>query len=102
MRPSDGGAEVAGSLSANTADVTLPDNLVSELTALTGVILEQENLPATLVEICRIAVRALPSADGASITTLSKGRPGALADTEWAQGFDELQFEEHEGPCFDA
>jgi GAF domain-containing protein len=36
------------------------------------------------------------------VTTFNKGRPSALADGEWAKTLDELQFEEHEGPCYDA
>lgn len=80
----------------------LPDSTVAELTALSAVVLAQDDLTSTLVEVCRIAVRAVPGADGASITTLREGRPTALGSDEWSNGFDELQYEEHEGPCFDA
>jgi GAF domain-containing protein len=44
----------------------------------------------------------VPDAEGASVTTFSKGRPSALADAPWAKTLDELQFVEHEGPCYDA
>ena len=36
------------------------------------------------------------------MTTFPEGRPGAVASDDWAQNLDELQFEEHEGPCLDA
>jgi GAF domain-containing protein len=75
---------------------------MDELIALAGVVLTQEDLPATLAEVCRIAVRCVPGAEGASVTTFSEGRPSAIASDEWSKGFDELQYEEQEGPCLDA
>jgi transcriptional regulator with GAF, ATPase, and Fis domain len=75
---------------------------MQELAALAGVVLAQVDLESTLVEICRIAVRAVPRAEGASVTTFPQGRPGALASDTWAQELDELQYAEHEGPCLDA
>jgi len=82
--------------------VGVTDEALRELTALAGVVLAQTDLQATLREICRIATRAVPGADGASVTTFPEGRPGALASDQWAQSLDELQYEEHEGPCLDA
>ncbi|HEU5033886.1 MAG TPA: GAF and ANTAR domain-containing protein [Mycobacteriales bacterium] len=82
--------------------MAVPEDMLSELTALAGVVLAQDDLPSALVQMCRISVRAVAGADGASITTLREGLPSALASDDWAQGFDELQYEEHEGPCFDA
>jgi GAF domain-containing protein len=78
------------------------DEALDALTALAGVVLVTRDLPATLVETCRIAVRAVPNAEGASVTTYPEGRPAAVASDPWAQELDELQFEEHEGPCLDA
>jgi GAF domain-containing protein len=75
---------------------------MEELIALAGAVLTQDNLPATLAEVCRIAVSAVPGAEGASITTFSEGRPSAIASDDWSKGFDELQYEEQEGPCLDA
>jgi GAF domain-containing protein len=72
------------------------------MTALTGVALAHSDLEESLREICRLATRAVPNAEGASVTTFPEGRPGALASDDWAQNLDELQFEEHEGPCLDA
>jgi GAF domain-containing protein len=75
---------------------------MDELVALAGVVLANDDLPATLTEVCRIAVRSVPGAEGASITTFPEGRPSAISDDEWAKGFDELQYTEQEGPCLDA
>jgi transcriptional regulator with GAF, ATPase, and Fis domain len=82
--------------------MTMSDEALRALTALTGVALAHADLEETLREICRIATRAVPNAEGASVTTFPQGRPGALASDDWAQTLDELQFEEHEGPCLDA
>jgi GAF domain-containing protein len=82
--------------------VSLSDEAVDALTALAGVVLTQSDLGATLVEICRIASRAVPGGDGTSITTIQRGQPTALGDGEWSRGLDELQYVEHEGPCLDA
>jgi transcriptional regulator with GAF, ATPase, and Fis domain len=73
-----------------------------ELTDLCAVVLGHQDLPSALEEVCRIAVRSVPGAEGASLTTYQKGQPSALASDEWAKGLDEMQYEEHEGPCLDA
>jgi len=82
--------------------VSVPEEALDELAALAGIVLVHSDLSDTLRAVCRIAARAVPGADGASVTTFPEGRPGALASDEWAQELDELQFEEHEGPCLDA
>jgi GAF domain-containing protein len=82
--------------------VILTEEALQALTDLAGVALDQSDVTSALEEICRIAVRTVPGAAGASVTTFSKGRPSALADSDWAKTLDELQFEEHEGPCYDA
>jgi GAF domain-containing protein len=82
--------------------VILSDEALQALADLAGVALDQADLTSALEEICRIAVRTVPGTEGASVTTFSKGRPAALADSPWAQELDELQYVEHEGPCYDA
>jgi transcriptional regulator with GAF, ATPase, and Fis domain len=83
--------------------MTIPEDALRELTALAGVVLAQDDLPSTLNEICRIAVRAVPPADGASLTMFSEKGALAVASSDgWAKTLDETQFEEHEGPCLDA
>jgi len=81
----------------------LPEDLVRELTSLTGIVLAQEDLASTLDEITRLSARLVPGAEAASITTLQDGRPVAVAfSDEWSKTLDELQFAEREGPCLDA
>jgi GAF domain-containing protein len=83
--------------------VPLSDEAVRELTALSGVVLMFEDIEETLNEICRIAVRAVPKAEGASLTAFSEKGPGAAAASDdWAKSLDEMQYGEHEGPCLDA
>jgi GAF domain-containing protein len=83
--------------------MVLPDESVLELAALAGVALIYDDIQSTLAEICRIAVRAVPGADGASLTALSEVGPRCVASSDpWAESLDESQYEEHEGPCIDA
>jgi GAF domain-containing protein len=78
------------------------DSHLEAVTELAGIVLHESDLTSTLTEICRIATRAVPQVEAASITTLQQGRPQALASDEWGQRLDELQYVEHEGPCLDA
>lgn len=82
--------------------VAVPDDALEALTQLAGLVLVASDSSTTHVEMCRIAVRAVPHAEGASVTTFPEGRPAAVASDDWAQSLDELQFEQHEGPCLDA
>lgn len=90
------------SLWGREAAMTVSDETLRALVSLSGVALTHADLDETMREICRIATRAVPNAEGATVTTFPQGRPGALASDDWAQNLDELQFEEHEGPCLDA
>lgn len=81
----------------------LPEEAVQELLSLAGVALSHEEVDNALAEICRIAVRAVRNADGASLTTISTSGPAAVvASDDWAMRLDEVQYVEHEGPCLDA
>jgi GAF domain-containing protein len=83
--------------------MTISEEALRELTALAGVVLAQQDLPSALHEICRIAVRAIPSAEGASLTMFGEQGPDAVAASDsWAKILDETQYVEHEGPCLDA
>src|SRR3954471_24167369 len=75
---------------------------VEHLAALHSVPLGYDDLEGALEEICRIALRAVPTAAGASLTTYRSGQPRAAASDDWARALDESQYEEHEGPCLDA
>lgn len=81
----------------------IDEETLRQLTVLSGLVLTQESLQGGHQEVTRIAVRALPQADGATITTFHDGRPDAsAASDEWARCLDEMQYVEHEGPCLDA
>jgi GAF domain-containing protein len=82
--------------------MSVSDEAMREISALSAVVLSETDLPALLEEICRIAIRAVPGAEGASVTTVDRGNPATVAVDEWSRRLDELQFEEHEGPCLDA
>jgi GAF domain-containing protein len=83
--------------------MTISEDALRELTALAGVVLAQEDLPSALNEICRIAVRAVPGAEGSSLTMFGDQGPDAVAASDqWAKTLDETQYIEHEGPCLDA
>ena len=76
---------------------------MTELLALAGVALVHDDLDEALREICVIASRTVRHADGASLTTFSAAGPeAAAASSEWAEQLDEMQYDEHEGPCLDA
>lgn len=75
---------------------------LESLTDLASVVLLYEDLEDAQVAICRIAARAVPNGEAASLTTQSGGVPTAIASDAWALSLDELQYVEHEGPCFDA
>lgn len=81
----------------------LLEGAAGELLALAGVALAHDDLPDALREICRIAERAVPNADGTSLTTFDAAGPHAVAaSNDWAEQLDEMQYVEHEGPCIDA
>jgi GAF domain-containing protein len=82
--------------------VPIDDAALNELMGLAGLPLAHDDLPAALSELCRIAVRVVPRAEGASFTSFTEAGPGAAAASDpWAASLDELQYTEHEGPCLD-
>ncbi len=65
--------------------------------------MSHDNVQEMLTEVCEIATRAIPNAEGASLTAFSEAGPGAVAySDDWAKALDEMQYAEHEGPCLDA
>jgi GAF domain-containing protein len=72
------------------------------MASLYEVVLSQDDRPAMMREVSRIACRVVPNCDGASVTTLSYGQPTAVATDDWSVQLDEMQYVEHEGPCLDA
>jgi len=83
--------------------MSIPDDSLQELASLGEVALLHDDIDTALQQICAIAVRAVPNAVGASLTSLSASGPTAVASSDpWAEELDELQYGEHEGPCLDA
>jgi len=94
---------VSTSVEGEPGRVDLSDETLTETLALAGVALSFAELDGALEEICRIAGRAVPNAEGASLTTFTASGPVAgTASSDWARELDEMQYEEHEGPCLDA
>jgi len=71
--------------------------------ALNRVVLADRQLSDVLTEITRIARRAMPSVEAASITLIKGEEPFTAAyDGQMALDADELQYERGYGPCMDA
>jgi hypothetical protein len=67
----------------------LSEEALQALTDLAAVALDQSDVTSALEEICRIAVRTVPHAEGASVTTFSNGRAAARAHGPWAHTHDQ-------------
>ena len=79
------------------------NNLAELHEALASVVLAGRELSAMLTEITRIARRAMPSVEAASITLIRGEEPFTVAhDGQMALEADELQYERGYGPCMDA
>jgi GAF domain-containing protein len=83
--------------------VSYSEDTVGDLLALAGVALVHAALPDALQEVCLVAERAVPMAEGASMTGFEVSGPEVVAaSNDWAGELDEMQYAEHEGPCIDA
>jgi GAF domain-containing protein len=79
------------------------NNLTELHEALAGVVSADRELSEVLTEITRIARRAMPSVEAASITLIRDEKPFTAAyDGQMALDADELQYERGYGPCMDA
>lgn len=82
--------------------MTLSHETALELVKLAGLVLTEPDLDTALVAVTRVAVAAVETCDGASLTMRSTGVPSVpIASDEWAMSLDRLQFVEQEGPCLD-
>ncbi|HWI42619.1 MAG TPA: GAF and ANTAR domain-containing protein [Nocardioides sp.] len=86
-----------------TSSVPL-DEAAAALGELAGRIYGGETYPDIFEEICRAAVAVVPGCDHACITTIRGGQDPELAATtdEVAARVDRMEWETHEGPCYDA
>jgi GAF domain-containing protein len=71
--------------------------------ALARVVVADREPSEVLTEITRIAHRAMPSVDAASVTLIREDKPFTAAyDGQMALDADEMQYERGYGPCMDA
>jgi len=71
--------------------------------ALARVVVADRELSEVLTEILRIARRAMPSVEAASVTLIREDKAFTAAyDGQMALDADELQYERGYGPCIDA
>ena len=71
-----------------------------ELAKLSGLVLTEPDLDTALVAVTKVAVAAVGTCDGASLTMRRNGVPYApVASDDWATQLDKIQFVEQEGPC---
>jgi GAF domain-containing protein len=71
--------------------------------ALAKVVVADRELSETLTEITRIARRAMPSVEAASVTLIREDKPFTAGyDGQMALDADEMQYERGYGPCMDA
>jgi GAF domain-containing protein len=71
--------------------------------ALARVVVADRDLSEVLTEILKIARRAMPSVEAASVTLIREDKPFTAAyDGQMALDADELQYERGYGPCIDA
>jgi GAF domain-containing protein len=71
--------------------------------ALARVVVANRELSEVLTEIIRIARRAMPSVEAASVTLIREDKAFTAAyDGQMALDADELQYERGYGPCIDA
>ena len=71
--------------------------------ALARVVVADRELSEVLTEITRIARRAMPSVEAASVTLIRGDKPFTAAyDGQMALDADEMQYERGYGPCVDA
>jgi GAF domain-containing protein len=82
------------------AEEALPAAIHAELAAI---VLSSQPLGAVLRQVARVAVKAIPGADDASVTLIERGRPRTVAFSgQLAVALDERQYEIGFGPCLDA
>ena len=83
--------------------VDAEDPLRSSLDALARLSSRRLTLEELLTGVARLAVQAIPGADGAGLTLLEGGRTDTIVATaEFATTVDDIQYSLGEGPCISA
>src|ERR1700712_3730261 len=78
-------------------------DLVASLTALSRLSAGRVGLVEVLTQVAKMAVAAIPGADGAGLTLLEPDRSDVIVkSTEFVQQIDDIQYRLGEGPCISA
>jgi GAF domain-containing protein len=78
-------------------------DLVQDLAALHGALLEDESLEAALERVAAISLRTLPGCDGAGISLVDREKViTAAATDDTVKAVDSEQYRTGEGPCLEA
>lgn len=79
------------------------DELITTLLDLNRFLLEERTLAADLQRVVELAVRAVPAADGSSVTLMVEGRPETPASSDRVTlELDVAQYDADDGPCLAA
>jgi GAF domain-containing protein len=79
------------------------DEVTGALNSLDEALSRSDDLPALIELVCAQVVRAVPGADGVSVTLLDGGKPFTASSTsELVTELDAVEYREDAGPCVDA
>ncbi|WP_191298908.1 GAF and ANTAR domain-containing protein [Lentzea cavernae] len=79
------------------------DEVTRALNSLDEALSRSDDLPALVEIVCHQVVRAVPGADGVSVTLLDHGAPfTASATSDLVVRLDAVEYREDAGPCIDA
>ncbi|MGI8457523.1 MAG: GAF and ANTAR domain-containing protein [Propionibacteriaceae bacterium] len=87
----------------NMAAARDDDDLRESQQGLSGLSVKALNLDQLLTSVAKLAVRAIPGADGAGLTLLEAERPNTIvATTAFVSEIDDIQYSLGQGPCISA
>lgn len=80
-----------------------PDALVECMSELSGLLLSDATLDATLYRVCELAIRAIPNGEAVGLALIENGRAQTSAATSGVvYDVDSYQYDIGEGPCLSA
>jgi GAF domain-containing protein len=84
-------------------DAESDDGLAAGLAGLSHLLAGTSSFDAYLGEVAKLAVLAVPGADGAGVTMIEAGRPDTIvASDPFVRDVDAIQYRLGEGPCISA
>lgn len=79
------------------------DDLRASIEALTMITIGRLSLEEAIVSVARLAVRAIPGADGAGVTVVEQHRADTVATSDtFVRRVDDIQYRHGVGPCIAA